>query len=78
MMIRDLKVPTQGVDVKCTSWLEDRIQVLMKKAGSKIYTEVVSFCGNHLYSDLTIKRASSVLLKFTSNSTSMFDVTIMG
>ena len=40
MMTRDLKVPTQGANTKCTSWLEDRIQVWMKKAESKIDTEV--------------------------------------
>ena len=68
LMTRDFKVPTHGVDAKCTSYLEDRIQVLKKETGSKIYTNVTSFCGNHLYPDLTIKGASSVLLQFTSNS----------
>ena len=66
LITKDLNVPSH--DAQCTNWREDRIQVLMKKAGSKIYTEVTSFCGNDLYPDLTIKEASSVLLRFTSNS----------
>lgn len=63
---QDLIVPSQ--DPECTSWREDRIQVLMKKIGSKIETNVTSFCGQALYPMLTIEEASSVLLKFTSNS----------
>ena len=66
LITTDINIPSQ--DAECTSWSEDRIQVLMKKAGSKIYTEVTSFCGTYRYPTLTIEEASSVLLKFTSNS----------
>ena len=65
LITKDLNVPSQ--DAEC-NWQEDRIQVLMKKAGTKIYTEVTSFCGKNLYPDLTIQEASSVLLRFTANS----------
>lgn len=62
----DLNVPSQNP--QCTDGREDRIQVLMKNTGAKLYKEVTSFCGQNPYSMLTIKGASSVLLKFTSNS----------
>ena len=62
----EINIPSQ--DALCTDWREDRIQVLMKKTGSKIYTNVMSFCGQNPYPKLAIKGASSVLLKFRSNS----------
>ena len=51
----------------CQDWLEDKILILMKRTGSKVYEEVERYCGNELYPFLPIRGASSVILKFTSN-----------
>ena len=65
LKVHDINIPSQ--DPFCTDLQEDRIQVLKKTNGSNNYTEVTNFCGQTLYPPLTIKGASSALLKFTSN-----------
>ena len=69
LLLRTSEIKIPSSDHNCENWREDRIQILVKRAGlkSKEYKEEAKYCGNSPYPILPIRGASSVLLKFTSN-----------
>ena len=66
----DLNIPSElvGAEPPCGNGTDDRILVLKKTTSSKLYDEVEAFCGKDPFPSLIIRGASSVLIKFTSNS----------